>query len=371
MASLLAELLHDTSRRGDEIAAELNNLQEKVPAEIEAYRHRMLQMVEQARRLIASMLADPDLEDPLYASNYFRHYKHVARLIQELENLPLLVLRRFSESDRTITAVVAAICHEAKIPFSPPVCSSISSQYYWTAAGMDVVFAPCLEPDHVLGLPDAYHELGHILLFRNEKLLVHPALTIVDAWYDKTLIQSKKLNWPEASRQELERFQRCWRLSWLLEFGSDLIATYMVGPAFGWCNIRTSTNLGGGLFLGSESHPADSARAVAIKLMLDRISFGNDGAEITERWSQLVQLSGESRPQRYELAYPEELLTELTEFIHSKCQALGLRKYDPRAKEDTPVAATVNDAWREFRVNPGKFGEYERSCLKALLALVW
>ena len=367
MALLLTELLHDTSRRGEEIADELKRLQGGLSGQVETYRRRMLQMAEQARGIVDAMMADPDLEDPAYATSYFRDYKHVARLMHELENLPLVVLRRFTKQDQTVTSLMAAICREVGFPHAAPICSSISSQYYWTVADMDLVFVPCLEPDHLLGLPDGYHELGHILLFRDKKRLEYPALAIVDRWYDKTLAQGKQLNWPHASLDEVDGFRHQWRRSWLLEFGSDLIATYLVGPAFGWCNIRTSTNLGGELFSGSESHPADDARACAIGLMLERIGCGEPCQAINHRWGELVALSNESPPDRYDLAYPRELLEELSEFFHAACIDLGMRQYVENDKHPAPVTTSVNEAWGKFRENPDAFGDYERSMLAALL----
>lgn len=367
MSSLLTELLHDTCRRGEEIAEELKRLQGELSGEVERYRKRMLQMSEQARGIVDAMLADPDLEDPAYATSYFRDYKDVARLMHELENLPLLVLRRFTKQDQTVTSLMAAICREVGFPHAAPICSSISSQYYWTVAHMDLVFVPCLEPDHLLGLPDGYHELGHILLFRDKKRLEYPALAIVDRWYDKTIAHGKQLNWAQASLDEVDGFRHQWRRSWLLEFGSDLIATYMVGPAFGWCNIRTSTNLGGELFSGSESHPADDARARAIGLMLQRIGCDQPCEAIKQRWDELVALSNESPPDRYDLAYPGELLNELAEFFHTACASSGLRQYSETAKEAAPVTSAVNEAWRKLQEDPDAFGDYERSTLAQLL----
>ncbi|MGH7576990.1 MAG: hypothetical protein ACREM1_17915 [Longimicrobiales bacterium] len=368
MASLLAELLHDTSRRGEEIAEELRRLQGQLPGEVEAYRERMLVIVERARGIVALMLADPDMEDPAYATRYFRDYKHVARLMHALENLPLLVLRRFNEQDRTVTSLMAAMCREIGFPHAAPICSSISSQYYWTVPDMDLVFVPCLEPDHLLGLPDGYHELGHILLFRDMKRLVHPALAIVDGWYDKALARGQELDWPRASLDEVDGFRHQWRRSWLLEFGADLIATYLVGPAFGWCNIRTSTNMGGGIFGGSESHPADDARASAVGLMLQRIGCGEACDAIRRRWNELVALANESRPNRYDLAYPGDLLAELVVFFQGVCNDLGLRQYAQNANELMPVTMGVNQAWDKFRENPNAFSKFEPSMLAALVA---
>ena len=367
MASLLTELLHDTSRRGGEIVEELKRLRGEVSGVVETYRRRMLQLAEQAQALVASMLADPDLEDPAFATSYFRDYKDVARLMHKLENLPLLVLRRFTKEDQTVTSLMAAICREIGFPHAAPICSSISSQFYWTVPDMDLVLVPCLEPDHLLGLPDGYHEVAHILMFRDKRRLEYPALAIVDRWYDKTLAKGRQLNWPKGLADELNGFRHQWRRSWLLEFGADLIATYLVGPAFGWCNIRTSTNLGGEIFSGSETHPADDARAVAIGLMLQRIGCRETSETIKQRWSELVALSNESVPDRYDLAYPGELLAQLAEFFHNACAALRLRQYSETANDPAPVTSGINQAWNKFREGPDAFADQEQSILRALL----
>src|SRR5262249_17000289 len=151
-----------------------------VPAEVETYRASMEQRATRARLLVEKLLADPDLSDPLFAPNFFRDFRDLARLVQALENLPLLVLRRFDEREVTTTRLVQRICHEVGYPYTAPVCSSLSSQYYWTAPDMDLVFVPSLEPDRLLGLADVYHELGHILLFRAQQALLNPALRLVD-----------------------------------------------------------------------------------------------------------------------------------------------------------------------------------------------
>ena len=227
---------------------------------------------------------------------------------------------------------------------------------------MDLVFIPCLEPDHVLGLPDIYHELGHILLFREESRLVHPAYRIVDDYYDQLKAEGKRLNWPPASLEQVENYQHNWRSSWLLEFASDLIATYLVGPSFGWCNIRTATNLGGELFVGTDSHPADDARATAIGMMLAEIGLDESRKRIQQRWHELVKLAVESPPSRYDLAYPEKLLGDLTNFYRKECQGLGLSQFDAEAA-DKPVLKMIHDCWTQFRNDPGTYSSFERSRL--------
>ena len=367
MATLLAELLHDASRRAGEIAEELLRLKGSVPLDIEAYRGDMELRARCARQLAETILADPDITHPLLSINYFRDFRDIARLIQALENFPLLVLRRFSDADMLMTRLVREICKEVQYPYTTPICSSISSQYYWTVAGMDLIFVPSLEPERLLGLADLYHELGHIILFREERRLVIPGIAIVDRHFARLLHEGRRAGWALPSLHEIQQFRHSWRMAWFLEFGADLIATYMVGPAFGWCNIRTSTNLGGELFHGNDSHPADDARSAAIGLMLQRIGESQATAEIRSRWFELVALSGESPPPRYDTAYPQELLQELCDLVFTICHDLGLRPWSVANSATSQVGTALHEAWTEFRMHPDSFGGYERQTLAQLV----
>jgi hypothetical protein len=232
---------------------------------------------------------------------------------------------------------------------------------------MDLVFVPCLEPDHLLGLPDIYHELGHIILFREEKSFIIPALSVVDRHFDAIVADGRRNNWARQSIDQVEEFRHRWRMSWLLEFGADLIATYTSGPVFGWCNIRTSTNLGGELFGGNETHPADDARATTIGLMLERMGEHQAAQQIRLRWSELVGLSAECRPPRYDVAYPAALQQELVSFVFQQCEQLPLRRWEARDPA-TSVGGAVDAAWEAFRRDPDNFAGHELRGLAALSA---
>lgn len=368
MATLLTELLHDATQRADDIVDSLDAIATGGP-EVEAYSLKMKRLATQAREFVARLLRDPDIDDPNYAGNYFRDYCHVTRLLREIEYFSLLVLKRFNESDQRATDLVKAICAESGYPYPAPLCSAISSQYFWTIPDMDLVFMPCLEPDHVLSLPDIYHELGHFLLFRDEKRLIQPTQLIVDQHYERMVENGKRLNWPDASLELLQQYHHSWRGSWLLEFASDLIATYLIGPSFGWCNIRVATNLGGELFLGTDSHPADDARATAIGMMLTEIGFDDTRKSIQKRWNELVSLAMESPPPRYDLAYPEDLLRSLTQFFRKECEDIGLSRFKTDAT-DRPVSKMIHDCWTQFRTDPESYVKFERSQLEEVASSI-
>lgn len=367
MASLLTELLHNALQRADDIVKSLEAIESQGSVEVDTYREKMTGLAAHARNLIDGLLADPDIDEPQYAPNYFREYCYFARLLRELEDFSLLVLKRFNESDQRVTDLMTAICAETGYPYTAPICSAISAQYFWTIPNMDLVFVPCLEPDHVLGLPDVYHELGHIILFREKDRLESPALSIVDEHYDRLIAAGKRLNWLPASVEQVELYRHNWRKSWLVEFAADLIATYLIGPSFGWCNIRTATNLGGELYVGTDSHPADDARAIAIGMMLTRIGFDDSRKRIQQRWHELVALAVESAPPRYELAYPDKLLQDLTDFLREGCEGLGLQKFDA-TNSSKSVATAIHACWTQFRNEPETYPEFERKELEKLLA---
>ena len=104
--------------------------------------------------------------------------------------------------------------------------------------------------------------------------------------------------------------------------------------------------------------------------MLDRIGCCAECAAIKQRWDELVKLSNESPHERYELAYPPDLLDRLAEFFQTACADLGMRQYAHNEGNPATVTAAVNAAWSRFRQNPDTFGEYEQEALATLLRAI-
>ena len=96
---------------------------------------------------------------------------------------------------------------------------------------MDLIFVPSLEPDRLLGLPDIYHELGHIVLFREEKRFKAPVLAEIERNFDRCAGTPCTRSRSPESLDQLEEYRHQWRASWWLEFGADLIADISRGAA--------------------------------------------------------------------------------------------------------------------------------------------
>jgi hypothetical protein len=367
MASLLHHLLHDVAQRCSYLTSELDRVKAGLPPEARTYRDKMAARLQRAAQHVARLLNDPGIQHPQFAKNYHYDYKRLAELVQAMEEGPVLALGRFSAEDRMVTMAVHRICEETGYPYDKPLCSAMSAQYYWALIGMDLIFVPCSEPLHLLGLADLYHELAHFVLYRRSSSLIVPSEQIVDEYFDQAVRDGRQNGWPQRSVEALDEYRGRWKRSWYLEFASDILATYWAGPAYGWANIRLCTNMSSELFSIDAEHPADDARAKAIEMMLRRMHWDVEAGRINTRWNELLALTGQTAPQEYTLAYPPKLMDELADFLFAEYQRIGLTTWSQHATATgIQVTKLLNDAWDEFESRPETFATFERQNVQAL-----
>ena len=65
-----------------------------------------------------------------------------------------------------------------------------------------------------------------------------------------------------------------------------MIATYLVGPAYGWSNFKLATvSLNKNkTYKDSQSHPSDESRMRAILSMLEKTGYLTEASEIKRSW---------------------------------------------------------------------------------------
>ena len=366
MASLLSQLLHDLRQRYSYLAGELARLKSILPAEALGYRDTIARLAERGLQRIDALLLDPDIHQLKYAKNYYHIYKRLSELVQQLEDGPVLALGRYNDSDRFLTVLTNKICAESGYPYSPPLCTALSTQYYCALVGMDLILVSCSEPFHLLGLSDIYHELGHFILFREERKLMAPLRTVVDGHFARVTKEANQKGWPTASIELIEDHRQSWQRNWLLEFGCDLIATYCCGPAYGWTNVRLCAKVSNDVFQIMSSHPADEARATAIRLMLERIGATPDAARIDGQWQELLLTTGAGKPQEFDLAFPTSLMGELADLMNGLAATLGLAPYPGGNPTGGTIAVALNEAWDTFLRQPALFAGWETSRIAAL-----
>jgi hypothetical protein len=367
LTSLLRSLLTDAERRYSETLDQWLALEPELPKEAATYaagvRTRLLERgLNHARRL----LADPDLEHPQLAKQFFIEYKRLAELVQLVEENSFLALKRFNLDDRFASALLARICQECGITGDAPLCSATSAQYYFTHLFLNVVFVPCTETTRLLGLSDLFHELGHLQAARHKTVLVDPLLGLVDSEFDDIVRQARQNSWPDPLIRTLESARDRWRGSWLIEFVSDMVATYWVGPAYAWSNVRLCGAMSPDLYGDQNSHPADSARAHGIGVILRRLAFNTEADEIDRQWLELIQLAGDTEPATYKLSYPQHLIDRFAQATVAACRTLGLVPYGNPIASNRTVAALLNEAWTRFRNDPAGYPAWEHAEFDAL-----
>jgi hypothetical protein len=354
MTTLLEQLFHDLLQRYRFLSDELSNISTNT-TEVLAYRDRIKTQIDRFIEAIEGFLDDPDLSQPDLARNIYHAYKRLSEYAQFADEGPVSALSRFQPRDLFLTRLVSAMCAEFNFPHPRPLCSAITTQYYCILPHMDLLLVPHSEPDHLLGLPDIYHELGH-LLFRDSATLIERLRARSQAYYEDEMIRAQREAWPINSIEALKVYNRRWFDSWVIEFGCDLLATYVCGPAFGWTNARLCARLSPAFYEITTSHPADAARTIAIRTMLQNQSHIVEAHQIDLQWQELQKTAFQSEPQEFRLAFPIALLEGIVGEVVNYCQSAGIRPYDSKTM---PIARLLNDSWQQFLKDPAAFRSWE------------
>jgi hypothetical protein len=366
----LRGLLHNLEQRcallRDRVAATSANLDVRDHALL-AYR-----MVEHVRRDAVQLLADPSLGVPALLRNHLHLYKrwHESAILIELYLLPFI--ERYAELDRRLTWLCRRLAQQVHWPTPTPLIAAFSSQYYWTMPGLSLICAPATEGTTLLGLPDLCHELGHSLLLHHEMGLTGDFLQELAAYIDQEQRRVAVQQRPPEYRRLYKLLFAQWQDAWLREFVSDMVASYLVGPAFGWQHVRLCAGRSQDAYhpaLGEAAeHPADEARLRGVLAVLALMGAQEAGARIDALWHGYLAASGETKPADYEVCYPQVLIESLARYAVAGCRALGLRAFnqivDPSRPDDIP--ALLGEAWERFLTDSQAYASWERQRLQGL-----
>jgi hypothetical protein len=368
--AFLRALLYDLEQRCTLLRDRVGAL----PADPEIRDHTLLayRMVERIRRDAAQLLMDPSLGAPALRRNHLQLYKRWHELALLVESYPLPFIERYAEPDQWLTRLCHRLAEQVRWPTLTPLVAALSSQYYWTMPDFSLICAPAAGATTLLGLPDLCHELGHILLLHRETALtgdfVHELAAYIEHEQRRVAAQQRP---PEYRRLYNLLFAQ-WYDAWLREFVADMIATYLVGPAFGWQHVRLCAGRSQAAYhpaLGEMAeHPADEARLRGVLAVLELMGAQEARARIGALWQDYLTVSAEIRPADYEVCYPQALIASLARRTVEGCRAFGLRGFDqvldPPRTDDIP--ALLHEAWQRFLIDPQSYADWERQQLEKL-----
>ena len=368
MEQFLSGLLRDLERHcvvlRDRLAAIPADPDVRTQA-VHAYRE-----VERIRREVVQLLQDPSLGLSLLLPNHLQLYKRWSERVSVIESYPLLFVERYTPSDRQMTRLCQRLASQIGWPLPPPLVVAFSNQYYWAMPEFNIICVPAVEGTSLLGLPDLCHELGHILLLAYWDALVGDFLSELASYILREQHRVETEQRPKEYRSLYNLLFMQWEDAWLLEFVSDMVATYLVGPAFGWQHVRLCASNSSAAYHPTlderADHPADEARLRGIVAVLARMGAAETGARITTLWESYLEASRETRPQDYEVCYPQALLESLAERVVTGCRSLGVRGFDQPGDMVIDLPTLLGEAWERFLASHQTYVDWERSQLETL-----
>ena len=204
MSNFLEPLLHDLAERFRFLDEELARIQ--APPEAEPCRQQIRRLVSQGKARIESVLTDPDIGKPDFAKNFYHTFKRLSELAQAVEEGPLFALSRFRLEDRFLTKWWAPFARSPAFRDPAPICAAMSSQYYFSMPGMDLILVPHGEATHLLAWADLYHELGHFILARDPARLLQPLRKRVNKHFAGAVQDATRQGWTAKAIEELNAY---------------------------------------------------------------------------------------------------------------------------------------------------------------------
>lgn len=317
----------------------------------------------------AKLLLGEDLDGD--SETFYPTYRRLTQALFERETFELPFLIYHDQAAGRATRLCSELLANINWPYDPLLVSTFSTQYYSTLPHWSVVALPCGEQNRLLGIPDLCHELGHTVYAREDERLAGNFLNELKGH----LREAVRTTAPPEGFEPDDYFTDvifAWQEGWLQEFVCDLIATYLVGPAFPrqHARLRAMTQPPSPMFELKllAWHPADDARMQACLLLLDAAGFAEQAKALRALWGEMATASGDGKPELYEVVYPEELLQHLVQTVVVACRDLGLRAYDPGLDPQSDIPRLANDAWDRLQASPEEYESWEQQTLKSLWA---
>lgn len=286
-------------------------------------------------------------------------YRDLRRTIDAIEENFVGHIVRFNKSDLFFTRVAETLWEETNLPDLPPVAVTNTSGYFCTWASMGIVFSPPSTEHNLLIFPDLYHEFGHILQ-KNVKLYSNKFSVELKAHVAELKNQIRRTARP-IEPKIIDNINYIWNKNWAEEVACDTLATCIIGPAYGWCNLHLCLQ-NSSAYLHGGKHPADAARTRHILRVLRRRGFGTEANKINELWNRYASISQQTSSNYYQDYHPDSLFIAVMEDVEDAIKDMSFVGIE----ENTPTVAMLNQAWKLFNENSKNYNEWEEKAIKEL-----
>lgn len=326
---------------------------------------RTIDMLQDLDMEIQDLIGSGDLEIDLLSANNIIKYNTFHESLLSIELFRYLIIINYGEPEEYFKKKIGRIYQEINCLQKQPIVTTISNSenYYWALPSYDIIAVPAKEEKNLLNLPDIYHEMGHLIYNQHELYLKGNVEELINGFYQdeiqRVITEQRAVKMISFFREK----NSSWIDSWIMEFTCDFIATYLVGPAYAWTNLKLSTLSSGkdSLFLDSPSHPSDEARMRGIFFILRAMGHGDLVDSIEQSWNEFLSVTSNPRPANYHYIYPQPIIEALANNVIAGCQAIDLRDYTEQVRlYANPISKILNDSWTILFQDPSAFSAWER-----------
>lgn len=370
MNSFIKGICFDQLNRVDKMMSRLRGA--GISKEIDTFfLTRTIDLLNELKDEIQKLIDSGDLDVPRLGSNNIIKYNTFDERLVTIELFRYLVIINYGKAEEYFKRKVKRIYHEINCLQKPPIITTISDSedYYWALPSYDIIAVPTGEEKNLLNLPDLFHEMGHLIYNQYQLYLKGTIERTLTKFY---AAESQRVLNEQRSPVLISFFRESltnWKSSWIMEFCCDLIATYLIGPAFAWTNLKLTTQSSGynTIYVPSANHPSDEARMRAISCMLGKMGHTREQQHLEEVWSEFLTATNNEIPANYGTMYPQYIIEELVDNVFNGCRLIDLRIYgDQVAQFNNPVSKIINDAWNKALTDPGDFKVWESAAIEEL-----
>lgn len=344
----------------------------KISKEIDAdFLSRTIQMLTDLTVEIEDLIDSGDLEIEALASNNIIRYNTFHEHLLNIELFRYLVIVNYGRPEEYFKKKIDRIYKEINCLQKQPIITTISNSenYYWALPTYDIIAVPAGEEKNLLNLPDLFHEMGHLIYNQFETYLKGDIEKTIEKFYtseaQRVLLEQRPADLIGFYREKHSR----WLSSWIMEFTCDFIATYLVGPAYAWTNLKLTTLSSGKnrIYHDSISHPSDEARMRAVFYMLRKLGHVDEVAKIEGSWQTFLRTTSNPIQSNYAYIFPQPIIEELANSVFDGCKSIDLRVYSEQVEiYGNPISKMLNDAWDTLLNSPQQFKEWEKAQIEEI-----
>lgn len=370
MIHFIKGIFYDQLIRVEKMFEELQSPELKSEIDKE-FLNKTIEMLQELQSEMKALITSGDLEIEALAQNNIIRYNTYYEQLQTIELFRYLVIINYSEAEIYFKKKVNRIYDEINCLQKSPIITTISNSesYYWALPTYDIIAVPVGEEKNLLNLPDLFHEMGHLIYNQFEDYLKGTIEDEINRYYQD---ESKRVFYEQRPVALIDFFREknaWWISSWVMEFTCDLIATYLVGPAYAWTNLKLTTLSSGKnrVYHDSPSHPSDESRMRGIFYMLHKMGHSAEENEISDSWKKFLAATNNPVPQNYASIFPQQIIQQLADFVYDGCKSIGLTVYsEQKTKFPSTITRILNDAWKNLFVSPDTYKEWESQVIADL-----